>query len=311
MYNPTKPYKYQILSLIQSTWQTPYLKMERGIYPVLKKKFNYPEVQHTDGIGTKGFFHWQKRDFRAAVRDALAMNLNDLLLVGAQAYSLQNHIVLPQDDHRAILSIVRYLAQECRQRQIAMTGGETSIHQDQQAMDLSITVAGFIKKKIKNQCQSGDILIGLPSNGLHSNGWTRAKEILGKTQAAKYSKATIIYYDQVYPLLAKHIINGLMHITGGAFTKLRDILGESDVQINFPKKFKAPEVFYKIFAKSKNNKLMYTSFNCGIGFILSVSKNEVNKILKKLPHAIVLGTVSKGNGQIKIQSIFDNKEIKL
>src|SRR3989344_797192 len=124
MYNPTKPYKYKILKLIESTWDTPYVKVEKGLYPVIKKKFSALEISHTDGIGTKGSYHWKKRTFKNAVLDALAMNLNDLAMVGAIPYAIQNHIVLPKDDHEAILAIVKRLLAECRQRNIAMTGGE-------------------------------------------------------------------------------------------------------------------------------------------------------------------------------------------
>jgi hypothetical protein len=81
MYNPTKPYKYKILSLIESTWSSPYVKVKKGLYPVFERKILVPEVQHTDGIGTKGFYHWRKKNFRSAVLDALAMNLNDLAMV--------------------------------------------------------------------------------------------------------------------------------------------------------------------------------------------------------------------------------------
>ena len=117
----------------------------------------------------------KKRTFYNAVMDALAMNLNDLAMVGAIPYAVQNQIVLPLDDHEAILQIVRFLAIECKKRKIAMTGGETSIHSDTKGMDISITVSGLLSKKLKNQCKVGDILIGFPSNGLHSNGITKAK----------------------------------------------------------------------------------------------------------------------------------------
>jgi phosphoribosylaminoimidazole (AIR) synthetase len=82
IYDPSKPYKVKILKLIEDTWKTPYLKVEKGLYPILFKKFNLKEVQHTDGIGTKGVYHWKKKTFKNAVVDAMAMNLNDLAMVG-------------------------------------------------------------------------------------------------------------------------------------------------------------------------------------------------------------------------------------
>lgn len=311
MYNPTKPYKHQILKLVESTWASPYVQMKRGLYPVIRKKFSGLEVQHTDGIGTKGYYHWQQRTFRAAVQDALAMNLNDLLMVGAVPYALQNHIVLPKDDHPAILSIVRSLAQECRRRQIAMTGGETSIHEGVRAMDISLTVSGLIKTKIKNQCQSGDVIIGLPSHGLQANGFTKVREIFGNKIKTDFVRPTTIYYDQIFPLLGKYKINGLMHITGGAFTKLKDILGKNDAVMSFPEEFKIPRIFYDLYQRGLSNKEMYTTFNCGMGFFLSVVKNQALQVKNQLKESYVLGRIAKGRGMIKIRSTFDHRFFSL
>jgi len=115
MYDPTKPYKKQIFELIEKTWDNPYVTIKKGIYPILKKKFNWPEVDHSDGIGTKGLYHWQKRTFKNAVLDGLAMNLNDLALMRAIPYKLQNHIIIPEDDNEAILAGAHGLQQRAGQ----------------------------------------------------------------------------------------------------------------------------------------------------------------------------------------------------
>lgn len=311
MYNPTKPYKHQILKLIESTWKTPYVKVERGLYPIITKNFSLPEIQHTDGIGTKGFYHWKKRTFKNAVLDALAMNLNDLAMVGAIPYALQNHIVLPEDDHKAILNIVKALATESRKRNIAMTGGETSIHSDTEGMDISITISGILPKKLKNQCKVGDVLVGLASNGLHSNGITKAREVLGKKYRQEFTKPTKIYLDEILSILAVCKINGMMHITGGAFTKLKDILGQTDAIIVHPKRLQPQKVFLDIWLKGLSNKTMYSTFNSGIGFVLSVPKREVSKLLSHLPNAAVIGKIIVGSGKVHIISAFDQKTIEL
>ncbi|HEY4489031.1 MAG TPA: AIR synthase-related protein [Candidatus Paceibacterota bacterium] len=310
MYNPTKPYKHQILKLIESTWNTPYVKVERGLYPIFKKRFSSWEVQHTDGIGTKGLYHWQKRTFSNAVLDALAMNLNDLAMVGAVPYAIQNHIVLPKDDHDAILAIVKRLVAECRKRNIAMTGGETSIHSDSHGMDISITVSAFLKRRRKNQCRVGDVLIGLPSSGLHSNGITKVRELFGKQYRKEFTEPTKIYLDSVLSVLDTHKVNGMMHITGGAFTKLKDILGKADAVLSHDKRY-APKIFRDIYAKGVPNKVMYSTFNCGVGFILSVPQSEVKSILLKLKKGFVLGEVTKGNGTVHIISAFSDRKLVL
>jgi len=144
MYNPTKPYKEQILDLIKKTWETPHVHITRGIYPIIIRKNYYHEVDHTDGIGTKGIYHWEHRTFRNAILDTLAMNLNDLALARAVPYKLQNHILIPEDDKKAIIEIAETLTNECIKREIAITGGETSIHNNIYGVEVSLTVSGFI-----------------------------------------------------------------------------------------------------------------------------------------------------------------------
>ncbi len=168
-YNPEKPYKNQILELIKKTWITPYISVQEGIYPVFKRKFDYPEIDHTDGIGTKGIYYWNRRTFRNAVLDALAMNLNDLAMARAVPYKLQCHLILPEDNKSVILDIMKNLVIECKKRQIAITGGETSIQDNVQGIDISLTVSGFVKKAKGNQFLVGDMLVGFASSGLHSN----------------------------------------------------------------------------------------------------------------------------------------------
>lgn len=311
MYNPTKPYKHKILKLIKSTWNTPYVKVEKGLYPIIKKKIFLPEVYHTDGIGTKGFYHWRKRTFKSAVLDALAMNLNDLAIVGAEPYALSNHIILPKDDRKAILEIVSFLSKECRKRKIVITGGETSIHSDMPGMDISITICGFIKKIQKNQCKVGDVLCGIKSNGIHSNGLTKAREVFKNKYKKEFTKPTSIYIDEILNLLDKHKINGMMHITGGAFTKLKDILGNADAIIDQPKKLWPQPIFQEIYEKGVLDKTMYSTFNCGVGFILSVPKKESLNVINFIKNTAVLGKVISGNGQVHIRSAFSGKMIKI
>ncbi len=310
MYNPTKPYKHQILKLIESTWNTPYVRVRRGVYPLIKRNFTYPEVDHTDGIGTKGFYHWKAGSFRAAVIDALAMNLNDLALVRAIPYKLSNHITVPKEDER-VFKIVQAIATECRKRHIAMVGGESSFHNNLEGLDISMTVSGFVIDPKPNMCRVGDVLIGLKSSGLHSNGLTKVRNLFGTTIRKEFTLPTAIYLDQILDLISTHTVHGMMHITGGAFTKLRDILGRADALISQPKVLSPQKIFRELYSKGLSNKTMYSTFNCGIGFVLSVPRSEISKILSRLSGAAVIGEVVKGNGTIRITSAFDQKILNL
>ena len=102
-----------------------------------------------------------------------------------------------------------------------------------------------------------------------------------------------------------------MHITGGAFTKVKDILDKADAVISHPKKLAPQKIFQDMYTKGLSNKGMYSTFNCGIGFVLSVSKQEAPQILSALKSAAVVGEVVAGAGQVKIHSAFDGKTVLL
>jgi phosphoribosylformylglycinamidine cyclo-ligase len=310
MYNPTKPYKDQILAEIKKTWQTPYVSIKADIYPIVKAKFSLPEIDHTDGIGTKGIYHWQKRTFRNAVLDALAMNLNDLALVRAVPYKLSNHIFVPKDDNVAILAIVRALSQECQKRKIAITGGETSVQNNMAGMDISLSVSGFIKDLKPNQFKVGDALLGIKSNGLHSNGFTKVREIFGSVYKPDFVKPTAIYLDTILALNKKFNIHGMMHITGGAFTKLKSLLRGADARINWAHKLKPQPIFKELHQRGVLDKEMYQTFNCGIGFIFSTSEREAKIISAHWPDIAIIGKVVRGNSRVIIDSMFSGCEVE-
>lgn len=308
MYDPTKPYKKEILKLIQKTWETPFVSVKNQI---MRKKFSFPEYCHTDGIGTKGIYHWQKRTFKNAVLDALAMNLNDLLMVNAQPYAILNHLFLPKDDKKAILEIIGHLSKECQKRKIAILGGETAVHNDMEGMELSITMLGFVKKPRINKFKIGDVLIGIASNGLHSNGFTKIREIFGNKIKPEFLTPTFIYFDKIFPLIEKFDIHGICHITGGAFTKLKDLLNKGDVMITRGHKLKPQKIFKELYKRGVPDDRMYKIFNCGIGIILSTDPKSANKILKEIKKfkTDIIGKVVSGNGKVKIESNFSQKTI--
>lgn len=303
MYDPTKPATSVILKLIRSTWTTPHVRVTDGVYPVIEKRFRLPEVHHTDGIGTKGEYHWRARTFVAAALDALAMNLNDLAMAGAQAYALQNHIVLPQDDRAAILAILETLATECRQRGIAMTGGETSIHEGSPGLDVSLTVAGFVERLRRNEYRPGDVLLGLRSSGLHANGFTKVRELFGDAVQPAFTEPTAIYYDAILPLLAEVEVRAMQHITGGAFTKFKPHLRGVDLRFDGLRQVPMPEIFRQLYERGASDADMYRTFNCGVGFVLAVPESSVPKITKRL-NATVIGRVEQGSGRVIIDSAF-------
>ncbi len=309
MYDSTKPYKKQILELIKQTWETPYVSVKGDDYPIIEKKFSYQETDHTDGIGTKGVYHWQQRTFRNASLDALAMNLNDLALMRARPYKLQNHILIQEDDKEAILEIVGVLSEECKKRDIAITGGETSIHNNIIGLDISITVSGFIKNYKPNKFEIGDILIGIRSNGIHSNGFTKIREVFNNGYNPDFIVPTTIYLDEILALDERFDIRGMMHITGGAYTKLKDLLCGVDAIFKRDHRLQPQPIFRNLYERGISDEEMYKTFNCGVGFVLSVSQQDAGKIISELD-ADIIGEVISGSGKIKIESMFSDKELE-
>lgn len=310
MYNPSKPYTEQILSLIKDTWRSPHANVYNGgPYPLVQPKFNSHLAAHTDGIGTKGMFHWKQRTFRNAVLDALAMNLNDLLLVRARPCFILDHIILPEDDKKAIVQIVEELSKECRQREIIIAGGETSIQNNLDGMDISISVIGYLKDKPKpNIFEPGDVLLGIQSDGLHSNGFTKVRELFPDSwKRTDFTCPTHFYTHQVEPMLGS--INAMAHITGGAFTKLKFMLaGDAIIR----KTTLRQPIFDEIYAKGVSDEEMYRTFNCGIGFIMGVAPEKVEILVKSwFKNCEIIGEVVPGSGNVSIESVFSDKKIVL
>ncbi len=312
MYNTMKPYTGKILEAIKRTWNTPYCQVEDHfgdckMYPSIKLKGDYWMVDHTDGIGTKGHYHWNMRTFKNAALDALAMNLNDLAMCGAEPIKLQNHIFLPEDDNDAIYEIIETLVEECEHRGIAMTGGETSIHNNMNGMDISMTVTGIYRGRPNraNRYVAGDCLIGLKSNGLHSNGFTRVHQVLEPVKGIipEFVVPTRIYTDEIRKVYNE--VNMANHITGGAYTKLLPYCKDVDLEFEFHGPYAhAQDIFWDL-AEHCSSEEMYKTFNCGYGFVLSVPCDKVKHVMNETGGWII-GDVREGTGKIIIKSAFHN-----
>ena len=302
MYNTTKPYTKKVLELIKETWGTDLCIIHDGPYPAIEMKHNWPMLDHTDGIGTKGYYHWNNRTFKNAAIDAFAMNANDLAMYGATPCKMQNHIFLPKDDDKAVYEIVGALADLCKRHGIAMTGGETSIHMNMNGMDISVTMSGWVRRLPvrDNQYQIGDWLVGIPSAGLHSNGFTMVHDTLGGFRK-EYVEPTRIYCDLI--LGVYNSVHALNHITGGAFTKLKPYLPKNaDALIRF--KEEPPAIFNDLFRVGITSEEMYKTFNCGYGFVLGVPEENMDDVVGRTGGRVI-GQVVPGTGKVCIESIFD------
>ena len=279
---------------------------------------------HTDGVGTKIIIAQLMKKFDTVGIDCVAMNVNDVICVGAMPIGFLDYIALRKPDSYLVRELAKGLAKGAKQSNVAIVGGETAIlpdllnEKEENTFDLVGSVFGVADKKslvMGNKISQGDIIIGLESNGLHSNGYSLARKVLLSKYKLKNShrfldcsigeellKPTRIYVKPILELLKKSdSIHGLAHITGGSFAKLSRLNNNVNYHLdNIPEQ---ENIFSIIQQAGKISiKEMYSTFNMGIGFCIVVSKsgfNNVEKILEKskiMHHKI--GYISKGNGAV-------------
>ncbi len=342
MYDTTKPYKKYILEKIRKTWNNSHhIKVIDGIRRSLIKDSdywkNFIEVKHTDGIGSKGLFHYNNHTFKEAVIDAFAMSLNDLSMVGANPYHITSNIKLENDDPKTISKIIDSLVSKCLEYKCIYTAGETAIIDTFKGLEIDLFVDAKLKEKrcslLEQRLEPDLALIGIESNGIHSNGFTKIREILKESSnniqdyidQSNYEtffklineeskKSTFIYYSAIEDILSKyfHDIKAMQHITGGAFTKMKD-LTDDYVDIIIDSLPPSQNVFIEINNNIKNDSTMYKTFNCGIGYIIFASRNinNIGSSIEKYFKSYIIGHTKPGYGKIIIKSQFDEKEVIL
>jgi phosphoribosylformylglycinamidine cyclo-ligase len=235
----------------------------------------------------------------------------------------QNHIdyriiLCLKENNDAIFSIIKSLVKLCRKYKIAITSGETAILNTIKGLEIGITMVGKVKRNeiIEPNIQVGDRLIGLASSGIHSNGITLARKILDGNEK-EIVKPTEIYVVAVNEVLKNHRkdVHGMVHVTGGAFNKLKDVMNkEVNIKIERNHNLKPQEIFRILKRGNLSDEEMYKTFNNGIGFIIVVDEkvaNDILNILRKKHNSDIIGHVEKGNGLIKIESEFSNRTILL
>ncbi len=239
-------------------------------------------VSSTDGVGTKLLVANLVGRHNTVGIDLVAMNVNDILCTGARPLFFLDYIACGKLDRRVLNDVMKGIAAGCRLAGCALIGGETAempgMYRSKD-YDLAGFVVGIVEgARIINgsAIKEGDVLIGLPSSGLHSNGYSLARKALSLREQKMYAgillKATCIYVKPMLDLIARVNVKGMAHMTGGAwYEKLTKILPKglcfSVDKNSWPK----PRIFQLIQDKGKVSEYeMYRTFNMGIGFALVV-----------------------------------------
>jgi len=252
---------------------------------------------HTDGVGTKVLIANKMQKFDTIGIDCVAMNVNDIICIGATPISFVDYIAANKNKQQIFKKIVKGLAIGAKKANVPIIGGETAIMPDlfagkNFAFDLAGAVVGLLSKKemiLGKSIKTNDVIIGVKSSGLHSNGYSLARNALLKKFSLRDKikdigilgnallSPTEIYVKPVLESIQKCKIHGLAHITGGSFTKLLRLKNTGYDLDRLPKTPPLMKLIQDCGVKSDE---MYKTFNMGIGFCIIAPENQVAKIRK-------------------------------
>ena len=250
-------------------------------------------VSCTDGVGTKIELTNKFNKFDTIGIDLVAMCVNDLVVQGARPLFFLDYIATGKLNLNKTKKILKGIFEGCRLSDCKLIGGETAEMPgtySNNKYDLAGFSVGIVsKKKIlsKDRVKIGDIVLAIPSNGLHSNGYSLVRTILKKNKIPKnlkdeVLKPTKIYSKEILKLTKNNLINSASHITGGGLIEnlLRSIPINSTLNVDLSK-IKITKIFKWLKSKNISDKEMMKTFNCGIGFCVIVSKKNISKVKNK------------------------------
>ena len=277
-------------------------------------------VASTDGVGTKIKIAAQLGHFESVGQDLVTLNVNDIITRGAKPLFFLDYIAFSKLDTERLDNLMRGIAWGCREVGCALISGETAqmpqVYSGDE-MDLAGFVVGAVERdqllESKN-IEAGDVLVGVPSSGLHTNGFSLVRQVFntdGEPNVLyrhfnqlnhQLGEELLVPHRSYYPMLAPvlGLINGLAHITGGGLPgKLPAILPNGlAAEINSGSWPVLP--IFKIIQKEGgiNDDEMYRVFNMGLGMVAVCPEDNVANVLEHLPDAMVIGKmIPQGNGE--------------
>ena len=309
-----------IKNFVRSTYRQEVLGDIGGFGGLFALK-NYDEpilVSGTDGVGTKLKIAFLLDKHDTIGQDAVAMCVNDILVSGAEPLFFLDYLAVGKLNPAQVAEIVKGVAAACKESGCALIGGETAEMNGfypAGEYDIAGFAVGVVEKKsliTPARVKAGDILIGLPSSGLHSNGFSLVRKIVfermnftgdekfsdEKTLGEELLTPTKLYPKIILPLIKKfgEKIHGLVHVTGGGFYEnIPRALPEGLAATIDADSWRVPKIF-KLLQEWGNvpRREMFRTFNCGIGMILIVDAEIANDLTDETFYKI--GHVVEGNG---------------
>jgi phosphoribosylformylglycinamidine cyclo-ligase len=301
---------------------------------LFKRNYKKPVlVACTDGVGSKVQLAGKTKKFDTVGIDLVAMNVNDMLVVGAEPLFFLDYLAVHKLEPKVIAEMVKGVAAGCRLADCALIGGETAEMPDtynKGDFDMAGFAVGVVERKkitTGKNMRKGDVILGLASSGLHSNGYTLVRKICFKKLRLKMTdtpegldgatlgdvllEPTRIYVRPIVKLLSqykvKKVVHGMAHITGGGLVgNIPRVLPKNcDAAI---KKSSWPKHKIFEFLQKKGpveETEMYRVFNMGIGFVLIVAEDFANSIKKKLTkygeQVHKIGRITSGTGKVTLK----------
>lgn len=298
-----------------------------GLFSLAKHKMEEPVlVSGTDGVGTKLKIAFIQDKHDTVGIDLVAMCVNDIICSGAEPLFFLDYIACGKNIPEKIANMVSGVAEGCRQSGAALIGGETAEmpgFYPENEYDMAGFAVGIVdKSKIINgsKIKEGDVLLGLPSSGIHSNGYSLVRKLfqptkdnmkqyedeLGCTLGEELLKPTKIYVNAINRLKDEIEIKSISHITGGGFIENipRALKEGYSARIN-----KGSWPIHRIFNLMRElgqmeEQSIYNTFNMGIGMVVVISKEEAEKALDILndigEKGYIIGSIEKGNKEVII-----------
>ena len=287
-----------------------------SLFDISKLKIKDPViVSCADGVGTKIDLANKFKKFDTIGIDLVAMCVNDLIVQGAKPLFFLDYIAVGRLDINKAKKILKGIFKGCELSDCELIGGETAEMPGVYAKD-KFDLAGFSvgivsKKKIlhKNKVKIGDVILAIPSNGLHSNGFSLVRSIIKKNKIPKnlkkeFLKPTKIYSKEILKLTHKNLINSAAHITGGGLIEnlLRSVPNDLTLSLDL-EKIKISKIFKWLKTKNITDDEMIRTFNCGVGFcVISPKKNisKIKKIFSKNYKPYEIGYISKSSEKVNL-----------
>ena len=286
-----------------------------SVFDISKLKIKDPViVSCTDGVGTKLDLAEKFNKLDTIGIDLVAMCANDLIVQGAKPLYFLDYIAIDKLKFNKLKKILKGIIKGCKLAKCELIGGETAempgIYKKNK-FDLAGFCTGIVSKKkliTKKNVKEHDIILAIPSSGIHSNGYSLVRHIIKKNKLPNYLKSEIlkptkIYVEDFLTLSKKKLVNSAANITGGGLVDnvIRAVPNGLTVNLDLSK-IRILKIFSWIKSKNISDFEMLRTFNCGVGFCLIVKKNNVKKIeniLKGKLKPYEIGFVSKGKERLK------------